>query len=211
MLDKQTKLIQKKYDRFSRFYDLFESVFEKNLYGKWRKDLIGDIKGRILEVGIGTGKNLSYYNKDAKVIGIDISPKMLEKAKMRQKGFEKNITLIQMDAQDMQFEDNSFDYVVCTFVFCSVPDPIKVLKEMKRVCKKNGRILMIEHMLSEHKIIAFFEHIHNPIMRALFGFNINRRTVENIKKSGLEIYRIKNLFFFDVFRKIEIINYNKIA
>ncbi len=206
MSDKQTEVIKKRYDRFSRFYDAFESVFERKLFSKWRKNLISNLKGQILEVGVGTGKNLPYYGKDAKIIGIDFSPKMLEKAKIRQKELVGNITLMQMDAQNMQFEDNSFDYVICTFVLCSVPDPVKVLQEMKRVCKKNGRILMIEHMLSKHKIIAFFEHIHNPITRTLFGFNVNRNTIENIKKAGLKTSKVENLFFFDVFRKIEIIN-----
>jgi len=86
---------------------------------------------------------------------------------------------------------------------CSVPDPVKALKEMKRVCKKNGKIIMIEHMLSKHKLIAFFEHLHNPITRFLFGFNVNRKTDENVKKAGLKIKKIQNMAFFDVFRKIE--------
>lgn len=207
MLDKQTKIVQKKYNRFSKFYDKLHNGMEKKKVSKWREKLLGNIKGKILEVGVGTGKNLPYYNKDAKVIGIDLSPKMLEKAKIKLNELDnRNITLVEMDAQKLKFKDNSFDYIVCTFVLCSVPDPIKVLKEMKRVCKKNGKILMLEHMLSNYKIIAFLEHLHNPITRILFGFNINRKTMENIKIAGLRPYRVTNLAFFDVFKKIEIKN-----
>ncbi|MDP2926402.1 MAG: methyltransferase domain-containing protein [Nanoarchaeota archaeon] len=207
MLDKQTQIVQKKYDRFSRFYDLLEGSMEKYKFSRWRKDLLSNLKGKILEVGVGTGKNLSYYDKNAEVIGIDLSPKMLKKAKIRlTKLNNPNITLMQMDAQKLEFKDNSFDYVVCTFVLCSVPDPVKVLREMKQVCKKKGKILMLEHMLSNYKIIAFFEHIHNPITKTLFRFNVNRKTIENINKAGLKIDKVKNLGFFDVFRRIEIIN-----
>lgn len=207
-LDEKTKTVQKKYDRFSRFYDSLEGIFEKNIFGKWRKDLVGNLKGKILEVGVGTGKNLHYYNKNARVIGIDVSSKMLEKAKIKlNKLKNKNINLLQMDAQKLEFKDNSFDYAVCTFVLCSVPDPVIALNEMKRVVKKNGKILMIEHVLSDYKIIAFFEHLHNPITRSLFGFNVNRNTIENIKKAGLKPCRVSNMAFFDVFKKI-IINKN---
>ncbi len=207
MLDKQTKIVQKRYNRFSKFYDLLEGSMERNKFSEWRKELLGNIKGKILEIGVGTGKNLSYYNRDAKVIGIDLSPKMLEKAKIRlTKLNNPNLSLMQMDGQKLEFKDKSFDYIVCTFVLCSVPDPIKVLKEMKRVCKNNGQILMLEHMLSEYKLIAFFEHLHNPITRTLFGFNMNRKTIDNIKKAGLNPDKITNLAFFDVFRKIEIKN-----
>lgn len=206
-LDKQTQIVQKKYNRYSKFYDRLQNSIEKNRFSKWREKLLESLKGSVLEVGVGTGKNLPYYNEDAKVVGIDLSPKMLEKAKIKLNELNnENITLIEMDAQKLEFKDNSFDYVVCTFVLCSVPDQVKVLKEMKRVCKKNGKILMIEHMLSDYKIIAFFEHLHNPITRTFFGFNVNRKTIENIKKAGLMPQKVTNLAFFDVFRKIEIEN-----
>lgn len=117
----------------------------------------------------------------------------------------KDIKLLQMDAQEIKFFDNSFDYVVCTFLLCSVPDPIKVVKEMYRVCKNGGKILMIEHMLSKNILLAFFQHLHNPITKTLFGFNVNRKTIDNIKKAGLVIDKEVNLTFIDVFKRIEII------
>ena len=207
MSERQTQIVKKRYDRYSRIYDLLQNPIEKNLVAKWRKELLRNLNGKILEVGVGTGKNFPYYRKDAKVIGIDLSPKMLEKAKIKQNELRnKNITLLEMDAENLKFKDNSFDCIVCTFVLCSVPDPIKVLKEMKRVCKKGGKIVMIEHMLSKYKIIALYEHIHNPITKRLFGFNVNRKTIDNIQKAGLKIDKATNLAIFDVFKRIEIIN-----
>lgn len=206
-LDKETKTVRKRYDRLSRFYDWLEKGIEKKHFAKWRKNMFKGLRGKILEIGVGTGKNLPYYRKEAYVIGIELSARMLKKAREKLKKLRnKNIKLMQMDAQKLRFRDNSFDYVVCTFVLCSVPDPVKTLKEMGRVCKKNGNIVMIEHVLSDNMFIAFFLHIHNPITRTLFGFNVNRKTSENIKKAGLKIKNEENLGFFDVFRKIEIIN-----
>ncbi|MEK6873954.1 MAG: methyltransferase domain-containing protein [Nanoarchaeota archaeon] len=203
-LEKATEKTIRKYNRFSYIYDILEKPMEASVFTKWRSELIKPLKGNILEIGVGTGKNLIYYNKKVNVTAIDISPGMLSKAKNKLKDINnKNIKLIEMDAQNLKFKDNSFDYVICTFVLCSVPDPVKALKEMKRVCKKDGKILMIEHMLSKNKLIAFFEHLHNPITRTLFGFNVNRKTDENVVKAGLKIIRIKNLAFFDVFRRIE--------
>lgn len=208
MLDENTKIVQKKYNRFSNFYDLLEIFFDGKKFKNWNRDLIHKKEGKILEVGVGTGKNLKFYDDKSKVIGIDISLKMLDKAKIILNELGKNnITLAQMDAQNLKFKDNSFDYVVCTFVLCSVPDPVKVLMEMKRVCKKNGKILMLEHMLSDYKLIAFLENLHNPIMKTLLGVNINRKTMDNIKKAGLKVEKTTNLAFFDVYKKIEIINF----
>ena len=101
----------------------------------------------------------------------------------------------------MDFEDNSFDYVIATFVFCSVPDPVKGLEEIRRVLKPEGRIILIEHVLSNYKTIAVFEHLHNPITKTFFGFNVNRDTKNNILKAGIKIEEDKELALFDVFRK----------
>lgn len=211
MLDKKTQTVQKKYDRFSKIYDALEGGLERKRFSNWRKNLLGNLKGNILEIGVGTGKNLQYYHKDAKVIGIDLSSKMLSKAKEKLKQLKnknKNKKLLEMDAQNLKFKDNSFDYVVNTFVLCSVPDPVKTLKEMKRVLKNGGKILMLEHTKSKYFVIKVFQHIHNPITKTLFGFNVNRDTIENIKKAGLKP-SYKNMAFFDVFKKIEVINKKK--
>ncbi len=203
-MDNVTKKTKKKYDRFAKFYDLFEGGMEKKKFSCWRKQILGNLKGNILEIGVGTGKNLKYYNQNAKVVGIDLSPKMLAKAKDKLKILRnKNIKLEEADAQKLKFKDNSFDYVVCTFVLCSVPDPVKALKEMKRVVKKKGKILMLEHTKSDYFIIKVFQYIHNPLSKALLGVNINRDTLGNIRKVGLEP-KYKDLAFFDVFKKIEV-------
>ena len=190
-----------KYNRLAKFYDLHSKIAERIWFKRWRKRFIPPLKGRILEVGIGTGKNLDFYGKGAKVIGIDFSEKMLQIAKEKLvKSGKKNILLKQMDAENLKFKDNSFDYVVTTCVFCSVPDPIKGLKEIRRVLKPTGKLIMIEHVLSKNPIIALIEHINNPLTKFFMGVNINRNTRQNITQAGMKIAEDRNLALFDVFR-----------
>jgi ubiquinone/menaquinone biosynthesis C-methylase UbiE len=201
MLEPETEKTKKRYDRTAKFYDQIESFIENKLFGKLRKETFGDLKSNILEIGIGTGKNIPYYGKGAKITGIDLSPKMLEKAQVKAKKLKTKVQLLQMDAQHLDFKNNSFDYVIGSFVLCSIPYPVKALKEIKRVTKENGKIIFIEHVLSKNKLIALCEKTHNPITRRLFGFNINRKTGENILKSGLIIENDEKLALKDVFRR----------
>jgi len=190
-----------KYNRLARFYDLHSKIAEKIWFKRWRKRFILPLKGRILEVGIGTGKNLDFYGKGAKVIGIDFSEKMLQIAKEKLvKSGKKNILLKQMDAENLKFKDNSFDYVVTTCVFCSVPNPIKGLKEIRRVLKPTGKLVMIEHVLSRNPVIALIEQAGNPVTKFFMGANINRNTKQEIINSGMEIIKDENLALVDVFR-----------
>lgn len=190
-----------KYNKLSAVYDLMESPMESFFYSKWRKEALSGLRGMVLEVGVGTGKNLKYYPEECSVIGIDNSEGMLEKAREKAEGL-KNVTLLLMDAENLEFPDNSFDYVITTFVLCSIPDPVKALKEMHRVLKPDGEMINLEHMRSNNPLIATYEDFINPVSVALTGINVNRRTVENIGKAGFKIKDVENLAFKDVFRKI---------
>lgn len=192
--------VKKRYDRFSHFYDASEAIIEKGLFGKWRMKTISNLKGKILEIGVGTGKNLQYYSDEVELTAIDISPGMLKKARNKAKKLNLKADLHLMDAQKLEFEDETFDYVISTFVLCSVPDPVVTLKEMTRVLKPDGKIITLDHVLSKNKIVAIWENIHNPITVRLFGFNVNRDTYNNMKKAGLEITD-ENIAFLDVFKR----------
>jgi ubiquinone/menaquinone biosynthesis C-methylase UbiE len=189
--NKKSQKIKNRYNRVSKVYDLLEKPMEAMSMSKWRQVLIGKVEGKkILEVGVGTGKNLLYYPKNLEVTGIDFSENMLEKARARVK-HTKNIHLTLMDAQNMDFEDNTFDTVVTSCVFCSVPDPVEGLKEIRRVCKNNGKIIMLEHMRSKNKIVGKFMDLINFIPLNIWGANINRQTIVNLKKAGFKTKDIK--------------------
>ncbi len=201
-MNKETQKIKKRYDRYSYIYDCVECPCEIFSFKNYRKRILSEVQGKVLEIGVGTGKNLPYYNfNKIEYTGIDFSEKMLAKANKR---FPK-AKLLEMDAQELQFKDNSFDYIITTFVLCSIPDPVKALKEMRRVLKKEGKIIMLEHVRSKNKIVALWQDIHNPFTRFLFGFNINRDTKENIHKAGLVVKEDQSLAFGDVLRLFEAI------
>ncbi|MSR86196.1 class I SAM-dependent methyltransferase [Candidatus Woesearchaeota archaeon] len=194
----ETEKIKKRYNRYSYIYDCTECPCELFSFQKYRKNIISSLGGKVLEVGVGTGKNIPYYNK-VDYTGIDFSKNMLAKAK---KKFPK-AKLLYGDAQELEFKDNSFDYVITTFVLCSIPDPVKALKEMKRVVKKEGKIIMLEHVRSKNRLIALWQDIHNPITKFLFGFNINRDTKQNIHKAGLIMTKDQALALGDVLQLFE--------
>lgn len=155
---------------------------------------------RILEIGVGTGKNVPYY-RDGHYIAIDISEKMIFKAKERVRNSTKDVQLIVSDAESLPFKDDVFDIVFTTFVFCSVKNPIKGLKEAYRVLKPDGRVFFLEHMLPKNRLIQPIFHLLNPIAR-MMGSEINRRTDENIRKAGFSIVKEEHLLG-TVFRLIE--------
>ncbi len=190
-----------KYNRIAPVYEFIDLPLELPYFRKWRNEALSGLSGKVLEVGIGTGRNLKHYPVNCSVTGIDNSKGMLEKAKEKAK-YMKNVTLLLMDAERLEFPDNSFDYVVTTFVLCTIPDPLKALKEMRRVLKPSGELIALEHMHSSDPFIARLENSINPFMFLLLGDHMTRHTVRDIKEAGFTIQEVENLAFKDVFRKI---------
>ncbi len=173
---------RQRYDRLAPFYDALEGVLEGLFFKKWRQTIWRQAKGPdILEVGVGTGKNFPFYPANARLTAIDFSPKMLERAKNKK---QRNNIAVDLDLQDVEslpYADNSFDTIVATFVFCSVPHPKKGLQELYRVLKPGGQVLLLEHVLSSNPTMAMMMNLTNPLIRAIFGANINRQTVKNVQ------------------------------
>ena len=200
-----TEKIKKRYNRAAKFYDIIENPMEMMALKKWRIELMKELKGKVLEVGVGTGKNIEHYPPNIDITAIDFSEKMLKKAYEKAVKFDKQVNLINMDAQNMNFPDNTFDVIFTTCVFCSVPDPILGLKELRRVCKPNGKIIMVEHVRSEKKVLAVIMDILNPIVVNTYGANINRKTLDNVNNAGFINVSSINLYS-DIVKKIEILN-----
>lgn len=193
--------IRNRYNRIAPLYDLLERPMEARA-AVWRRDLLGLARGSVLEVGVGTGKNLFHYPAGVAVTGIDFSAAMIERAKKRaQEAGLGNVTLLEMDAQDLEFEDNSFDTVVTSCVFCSVPLPVAGLREIRRVCKPDGSVLMLEHVRSEKPLLGPVMDLLNPVPLYLYGANINRRTVENLRLAGFRDIEVTDLWK-DVVKRI---------
>jgi len=187
-----TSFTRKKYNRNSFLYNFFEFPVEVLFYRRWRKQLFSNLDSKnFLEVGVGTGKNFKYHPAESVVIGIDLSEGMLRKARTLSKS--KTKFLMQSDIQRLPFNDSSFDQVVATFVFCSVPDPTIGLKEIKRILKPGGKLYLLEHVLPENKVLAEIFNVFNFLAVKQGGVFINRRTADNIKAAGFKIVKENNL------------------
>ena len=190
-----------KYSRISQLYDTFEYPIERVLFQKLRTKAISYAQKNTLEVGVGTGKNLPYYDPDIILTAIDFSSGMLEVAHKKQKDVQvKHLQLYKMDVQQLAFDSNSFDTVVSTFVFCTVPDPIAGLKEVYRVLKPSGTAIFLEHMKSHYSLVNIPLYVMNVFSTHLLGTSMVRETqknielvdftIESVKKKTLDIVRL---------------------
>lgn len=189
-----TDLTRRRYNRIAFLYDFLEAPMEHMRFSAWRKRLQAGIKGkRALEAGVGTGKNMAYYPADVHVTAIDLSPQMLARARQKAGRLRLQVDLREMDVQRLEFPDHSFDTVFATFVFCSVPDPVIGLRELKRVCKPDGKLFLLEHMRPGNAILGFIFDVFNPLIVRIIGASINRRTIDNIRQAGWQIKVQQNL------------------
>ena len=152
------------YDKLANVYDF---VFGPTLH-PGRVEAIKRMSiapdARVLEVGVGTGINLALYPRDAQITGIDFSASMLERARERMWKKElANARLLQMDAADLKFHDNSFDIVYAPYLISVVPDPVQVAQEMRRVCRPGGRIIFLNHFLSPNFLLSKIERLISPL------------------------------------------------
>jgi phosphatidylethanolamine/phosphatidyl-N-methylethanolamine N-methyltransferase len=159
----ENDFVEAVYDKLAKVYDL---TFGPTLHpGRLQAIQRMNIQPgeRVLEVGVGTGINLSLYPRQATVTGIDFSSSMLEKARERaaRKGL-RSMRLLQMDAADLKFADDSFDIVYAPYLISVVPDPVKVAQEMRRVCRPGGRIIFLNHFLSPNLILSRMERMISP-------------------------------------------------
>ncbi|MBI2757798.1 MAG: methyltransferase domain-containing protein [Chloroflexi bacterium] len=199
-----TEATRRRYQRLSHIYDVMEGLAERRFHS-WRIKLWEQVPGgRVLEVGIGTGKNMPFYPAGISVIGIDLTPGMLRRAQKRISGLGlcSRVDIRLGDVQELDFSDAVFDSAIATFVFCSVPDPVLGLHELGRVVKPGGRVLLLEHVRSPHPVAGRIMDFFNPLIVRIMGANINRQTVENVRKAGLEIEQVEDLGMGGIFKLI---------
>ncbi len=203
VIDSQaTARTRARYDRNAPLYDLMQRGAERRL-GRYRPGLWQRVQGpRVLEVGVGTGRNMPFYPDQMAVTAIDLSPRMLERARVRAERLGLAVDLREADAQALPFPAASFDTVVATCVFCSVPDPVLGLCEIRRVLVPDGQLLLLEHVLSKRPWLWRFMQLANPLVVRMCGANIDRETVENVGRAGFTDMRVDALWL-DILKQIE--------
>lgn len=189
--------IKSAYRRYARVYDaVFGPIFHPG-----RKLIVESLAlkpgDKVLEVGVGTGLSLPLYPTNVEVTGIDVSTEMLEKARQRVSrfGLKQVDTILEMDGEDMQFADNTFDKVVAMYVVSVVPDPRKLVEEMRRVCKPGGDIFIVNHFRSQHPIIGVSEALLSPLSR-LAGFRTDMELKRFLKEAQLDVVETRNTNLF---------------
>jgi phosphatidylethanolamine/phosphatidyl-N-methylethanolamine N-methyltransferase len=159
---------------------------------------------RILEVGVGTGLSLPLYPQNVSVVGIDISSDMLDQARARlaRAGLEHMAKLMVMDAENMAFEDDSFDKVVAMYVASVVPDPARLVDEIRRVCKPGGQIFMVNHFHSRNPVLGGIESLLAPLSKQL-GFRPDFSLDRFLGQTGLNAMNIHPVNIFDFSTMVE--------
>jgi ubiquinone/menaquinone biosynthesis C-methylase UbiE len=176
------------YAKEAATYDKKEDLFEKCVTGtEHRGWACSRASGVTLEVAIGTGLNLPHYRTDLNLTGIDLSPEMLDVARARAQHLGRAVELLEADAQDLPFSNSSVDTVVCTYALCSVPDDARVVSEMRRVLKRGGRLILVDHVRSTSPPLFWLQWLYEFIPRRTKGEFMTRRPAQHVKATDFEI------------------------
>lgn len=198
-LETETEAVRAGYDRIARHYDRALGLLEAGFLGRCRGRLLARAGGRVLDVGVGTGLNFAHYPPGLEVTGIDLSPEMLMIARERAERLGQAIELREMDVQALAFPDAAFDTVVSSLVFCAVPDPARGLREVLRVLRPGGSVLMLEHVRSCNLCLGWLLDRLNPLTVRWFSEHINRDTGRALREAGAWAVE-ETSCFLDVFR-----------
>ena len=189
----ETSFVQGVYEKMASVYDLFFGLPLHHGRAKAIRRMAIEPDDRILEVGVGTGISLPLYPRQCSVTAIDLSDGMLDRARTRVAQYNlRNVRLIQMDATRLKFPDNSFDIVYAPYFISCVPDPLAVTGEMRRVCKPGGRLVFLNHFLSENAIGSKLERAIAPLTLHL-GFKSDFDLPAFLAQTGLRAASIEKV------------------
>lgn len=201
-------------DYIEKYYNLYSRVYDK-LFGKVSCTGLEVAPGllelhhgyQLLEVGVGTGNSLGHLPSDIRFTGIDLSEKMLSKARHKaREGQMDHVNLLKMDALNLEFEDNSFDGVLAAYFVSTVPDPVRAIAEMKRVCRPGGNILILNHFQSENRIMGFLDKITSPFWYRLGGFKSDLNLNKLMSQCGLTIETLLPLEWNGYWKAVRCVN-----
>ena len=194
--------ISQKYNRFARWYDLVEGIPDLLGVRRLRQRLLEQASGKILEVAVGTGKNLPYYRRFSQITAVDLSGKMLNIARKRANRLSLNVAFMVTDAEALPFSDKSFDTVVSSLTTCTFPNPVIALQEMARVCRTQGKILLLEHGRSDHEWLGRWQDRRSDRHAKQLGCHWNREPLKLVREAGLRVVTAHRAFF-GIFHVIE--------
>lgn len=181
----ENALLQAKYNLTALFYDILDYPWER-IYKEWRPALLADVRGKVLEAGVGTGRNLRHYHHTVELVGLDLNDRMLRKARKRAKTSQCKIELIHEDATVMRSVDaNQFDWLVSTFMCCVMPAELqeRAIEQFGRVLKPGGRFRLLEMVYSRNMRIRRRQDFFAPFVEKVYGARFDRNTLRYLEQS----------------------------
>jgi ubiquinone/menaquinone biosynthesis C-methylase UbiE len=187
----ETERVRRIQDRTAPRYDRQIRFFERVLFGGGREWVCGQARGEVLEIAVGTARNLPYYGDDARLTGIELSPEMLAVARDRQRELGHDADLRLGDAQALDFKDGSFDTVTCTLALCTIPDPRQAVREIYRVLRADGRFLFLEHVRSPSGVVRAVQRLLDPLAVRFQADHLIREPLDYLEREGFELERVE--------------------
>lgn len=187
--DKQRRV----WDEAAPTYDASMARLERIWFGGGREWLADRVRGRVLEVAVGTASNVLLFPPDVTVTGIDVSPGMLAEARRRLADAGRTATLLEADAQRLPFDDASFDTVVCALSLCSIPDPAAAIREMRRVLVPGGTLLLLDHVASSWPPLRWAQRLAELGSVPFAGEHFTRRQRPLVEAAGFTIDEAERL------------------
>lgn len=180
---------------FPKLYDFVMKPLEVIRFKKIRRNLLRSTSGEVLEIGSGTGVNFPYYEQAQHVSAVEPNPAMNHRGELLLHKAKVPITIFETTAESLPFEDNTFDTVVATLVFCTIPNPVKALREIQRVSKPGATILFFEHVRMEQTILGKLQDLLSPLWsKVADGCELNRDTLSTIKQVGIEVIDVETYY-----------------
>lgn len=189
----ETRRVRQVQDRTAPSYDRRIGFFERVLFDDGREWVCSRAAGEVLEIAVGTGRNLSYYGDHVRLTGIELSPEMLAIAHERRGEIGREADLRLGDAQALEFADESFDTVVCTLALCTIPDDRQAVREAYRVLRRGGRFVLLEHVRSPAPAVRTVQRLLNPLSVRFEADHLTREPLEHLTEVGFEIEKLERL------------------
>src|ERR687888_2762974 len=187
----ETERVLRVYEKEAHKYDREMNFFDRLLFAGGREWVCGQAQGEVLEIGVGTGRNLPHYRNDVRLTGIELSPAMLEIARARARELGRDVDLRIGDAQALEFPDESFDTVVCTLSLCSIPNVRNAVHEVRRVLRAGGHFLFLEHVRSPVLAVRAVQCVWDVLSVRLEGDHMLREPLDYLRAEGFDVLKLE--------------------
>jgi len=187
----ETERIRRIYEKEAPKFDRTMGRWDRILFAGNREWVCAQASGEVLEIAIGTGRNLSFYPDEIRLTGVELSPPMIEITRERAEELGREVDLRLGDAEALEFADESFDTVICTYSLCTIPDDRAAVREAKRVLRGGGKFVLAEHVRSPVGVVRGVEKLIEPLAVRFGGDHLTREPLEHLEAEGFTVDQVK--------------------